>query len=146
MRRVLLGVLCCCVLASLAVLNSPAKAGDYYGYRSSRASGVWHTSSCCYRKIVRHATTVRYVRVRSYRYYHGDYGRPYRYGNYERPYRYYRPWRHYRTRYSYGDRTWPRRHDRGYRHANYVSPPDCRLVRIADIDGGWVWARRAGCF
>ena len=89
---------------------------------------------------------MRYVRVRSYRYYHGDYGRPYRYGNYERPYRYYRPWRHYRTRYSYGDRTWPRRHDRGYRHANYVSPPDCRLVRIADIDGGWVWARRAGCF
>lgn len=132
MRRVLLGVLCCCALASFAVLNGPAKAGDYDGHRSSSASRVWYTSSCCYRKIVRHVTRVRYVRVRPHRYYYGDYGRRYRTTSYERPYGYYR--------------TWPRRRVHGYRYANYVSPPDCRLVRIADIDGGWVWARRAGCF
>ena len=138
MRRILLGMLCTCMFAFFSIVPGPAKAGDYYyGYHHPRsASRVWYTSSCCYRRIVRHVTTssVRYVRIR-----------PYRYSNWRR-YRYYRPWRyyHYRT-YDYGHRYWPRRTYRDYRYADDVRGPECRLVRIADLDGGWIWARRAGC-
>jgi hypothetical protein len=137
MRRVVLGVLCCCVLASLAIVGSSAKAGDDRADHPHKVR-VWYTSSCCYRKVVRDVTIVRYVRVKPrYRRYRASYHRPYRYD---------RPWRHYRVRYSDGYRYWPRWRRAGVRYANYVPPPDCRLVRVADLDGTWIWARRAGCF
>jgi hypothetical protein len=27
------------------------------------------------------------------------------------------------------------------RYANYLPPPDCRLVRLTDGAGGWMWVR-----
>ncbi len=133
MRRVVLCVLSFCVLACLAFLGGPAKAGDDYAYRPPRQSRVWYTTDCCYRKIVREVTAVRYVRVnRSYR--------PYRH-SYYRPYSRYRPWRNLDGRYH----AWPRQRAVGWRYANYLPPPDCRLVRVIDFDGSWIWARRAGC-
>lgn len=138
MRSVVLCVLSWCVFTSLAFLSGPAKAGDDYANHPRRNVRVWYTSSCCYRKIVRDVTTVRYVRVKPrHRAYRASYYRPYRYG---------RSWRHYRARYHYGYRYWPRWRYVGVLYANYVPPPDCRLVRIAGIDDTWVWARRAGCF
>jgi hypothetical protein len=53
------------VLVSLGVLASPAKAGDYYEddyYRHHHADSAWYSSDCCYRKVVRHERSVRYVR------------------------------------------------------------------------------------
>ncbi len=130
MRRVML-----CVLASLAFLSGPAKAGDYVGDRPVRHARVWYTSDCCYRKIVRDVTAVRYVPVRRVH-------RRYR-SAYYRPYRYRRSWRYRQPRYgsAYGAWLGPR-----WRYVKYVPPPDCRLVRLTDGAGGWVWARRAGCF
>jgi hypothetical protein len=138
MRAVVLCVLSWCVFTSLAFLSGLAKAGDNYATDPQRSVRVRYTSSCCYRKIVRDVTIVRYVRVKP-RY------RPYRAGYY-RPYRYARPWRRYRARYYLGYHYWPRWRYVGVRYANYVPPPDCWLVRITSIDDTWVWARRAGCF
>ena len=135
MRRVVSCVLSFCVLASLAFLGGPANAGDDYAYRPQRQTRVWYTSDCCYRKIVRDVTTVRYVRVkRIHRRYRTAYHRPYRY---RRPWHYHQP--HYGS--AYGAWNGPR-----WRYANYLPPPDCRLVRLTDGAGGWIWARRAGCF
>ena len=102
MRRIVFAVLSACVLVALGVLASPAKAGDYYegGYQRHRhADNVWYSSKCCYRKVVRHERSVRYVREDYDRPYHrnGYYDRPrYRSSYYDRPY--------YRSRY-YDDRS-----------------------------------------
>lgn len=131
MRRVLLCVLSLCVLASLAFLGGPAKAVEPGGYYSARVS---YTSSCCYRRIVRNSTTVRYERIRrGYR--------PVAVRD-DRPYRDDRAWRYERPPYGPGYGSWL---GGGWIYANYVPPPDCRLVRITDGMGGWMWARRAGC-
>lgn len=75
----------------------------------------------------------------------GDYYRgyhPYRYGYY-RPHWYYGHKNYYAARLYGGYGLW---RGSGYPYANFVPPPDCRLVRIANLDGTWIWARRAGCF
>lgn len=134
MRRVLLCVLSSCVLASLTLLGGPAKAGESGGYYAPGTTRVWYSSSCCYRRIVRNSRSVRYVRVaRGYRSPPAsDY----------RPYRDDRAWRYDRPPYGPGYGAWL---GGGWYYANYVPPPDCRLVRITDGMGGWMWSRRAGC-
>ena len=110
---------------------------------------VWYSSSCCYRRVVRHVRSVYYEPVDEgysyYRrpyyhsYYNGDYGRPYyRYGYYGHPYHHhydgdyvYRPYNHYNL---------------GYDLVGYASYDGCGRVPLADGRGGWVWSRRAGCF
>jgi hypothetical protein len=72
-------VLSWCVFTSPAFLSGAAKAGDDYADHAQRSIRVWYTSSCCYRKIVRDVTTVRYVRTKpGYRAYRTSYYRPYR--------------------------------------------------------------------
>jgi hypothetical protein len=174
MHRIVFAFLCSGVLACLALIATPASAGDYYGgggyygdsyrgygdgYYRSRYSGngyyrsrysddgyyrprhrnVWYSSNCCYRKLVRHERSVRYVREDyGYRssYYDGGYSRrSYRSGYYERP--------SYRQRY-YSD--YYQRPYRSYRYSNagYLSYDNCYggRVRVADGRGGWVWGRR----
>ena len=93
--RAALSVLCSCVLMVLAAAINPAHAGDryyggggvYYGdgyYHRSRGN-AWYSSDCCYRRVVRHVTQVRYVHVAPRRYGWAPY-RPWREG-------YYRPQR-----------------------------------------------------
>jgi hypothetical protein len=66
MRRVVVCVLSFCVLATLTFLSGPANAGA--DKQAQRAGRVWYTSDCCYLKIARDDTAVRYVQVkRSYR-------------------------------------------------------------------------------
>lgn len=137
MRRIVFAVLSACVLVSLGVLASPAKAGDYDedGYRRHRhSSNVSYSSSCCYRKVVRHERSVRYVRVDEERSYerHGYYDRPYRSSYYDTPRRY------------ADDSYTPRRYYAGY--ASYADSCDRRKVRVADGRGGWVWGVRADCY
>lgn len=129
MRRVLLGLVSSCVLASFALLGSPAKAGD--------GMPVWYSSDCCYVRVVRHITAVRYVPEA--REHHRD-------ASTYRPHRYHRSYHYGVVRYADGYDGWRvYRGYRSYRYANLLPPPDCRLVRLADLDGTWVWARRAGC-
>jgi hypothetical protein len=161
MRRIVFAVLSACVLVALAVLASPAKAGDDYedGYHRHRHSGnVSYSSSCCYRKVVRHERSVRYVREDiEDRPYHrnGYYDRSsYRSSYYERPsYRSsYSDRPYYRSRY-YDDRS--RYADDGYVSRRYVSDysgdssyaDNCyrRRVRVEDGRGGWVWGVRSSC-
>jgi hypothetical protein len=170
MRRTVFAYLGSCVLVCLgliAIPAAPAKAGDYYtsgsgyygdGYYGDRSyrprhRNVWYSSSCCYRKIVRHERTVRYVptdsgyrssyyddgyyrrHYRSSYYNDGYYHHSYRSGYYDRPYyrhRYYsdyyaRPYRSYR-----------------YYNAGYSSYDSCYRgrVQVRDGRGGWVWGRR----
>lgn len=125
MRRVVLGV-----FASFVFLGGPANAGA--GQYPERGARVWYSSNCCYLKVARDDTAVRYARVqRRYRPIRVRYDWRYRV-NY--PWPYYGP--HHSTYYPYR---------RGTPYANYVPPPDCRLVRVTDGAGGWIWARRAGC-
>jgi hypothetical protein len=118
------------------MLAGVAHAGDYYReddgyvYRTSRHVGVWYTSSCCYRRIVRHETSVRYVPVERY----GLYGRPYRYGYFKRRHRYV-DYPYYR---SYTAAAW---RDVGYPEICYR-----RRTRILDGRGGWVWGVRRVCY
>jgi len=135
-------------------------------YRRHRHRSVWYTSSCCYRKVVRHTRSVRYVRTyddygyyrRPYRhvYYSDYYTRPYRYYSYRRPYyhhtysgyygwrHHYRPYRHYYTS-AYLYRPY-RHYYAGYNTVGYLGYGECRRIPLADGRGGWVWSRRAGCF
>ena len=56
MRRATFVVMSAWIIASLNGFPTAAKAGGYYGQ-----DRVWHSESCCYRKIVRHERSVRYV-------------------------------------------------------------------------------------
>jgi hypothetical protein len=151
MRRLASAFLSACLLIGLSLLARPAQAGDYYygegyyphGYygdyyrphRHHHAS-VWYSSSCCYRKVVRHVTTVHYERVdEGYPYYRHPYYR----GYHEHPY--------YRHPYYEGYNYRPYRHySLGYGAVGYPGYAVCGRIRIPDGRGGWVWGRPAGCF
>ena len=141
-----IAILCLSVLVLLGVA-APAKAGDYYGYRNGGYGNVHYSSSCCYKKVVRHATTTRYVRVDEDRsYYRGS-------GYYDQSYRsssYYDRPRQYVDDNSYA----PRRYV-GYDNGGYSSDysgysaygQSCydRRVRVDDWRGGWVWSTTRVC-
>jgi hypothetical protein len=128
------------VAGSLAALGVPASAGSYYrdryvghAYHGSH-SNVWYTSSCCYRKIVRHVRSVRYVRIHRHRaYYRRGYRRYYGDGYYVRPYR-----THYHYRRPYVVR------NVGY-YDSVSQACYWTRVRVDDGRGGWVWGRERIC-
>lgn len=95
MRRVAFALLCSCVLVSIPLLSIPAQAGGYYAGGGYSGDTVWYSSSCCYRKIVRHERSVRYEPVYGENGYYGS-------GYYGRPYPYYAPRRYYGRPYRYG--------------------------------------------
>jgi hypothetical protein len=178
MRRLASAFLSACLLLGLAVFARPAQAGDYYYgdgyshhyyhpyydggyYHPRRHARVWYTSSCCYRKVVRHVRTVHYERVdEGYPYYrhddyrYGYYGHPYHHAYYEHPYRHvYYGHPYYRHRYyDY------RRYDNDYRYrpyrsyydaydsAGYSRYAECRLKPLPDGHGGFLPSRKAGCY
>lgn len=128
-------------VALFATLTLPAAAGDYY-YRHGYAGGayygghtrVWYSSSCCYRRIVRHVKSVRYVPVYRHRAYYHGYGRYYGHSYYLRP---------YRAHYSY----YPHRYavqQVGY-YDSYATGCYWGRVRVDDHYGGWVWGRERIC-
>lgn len=151
MRCFAFAFLCSCVLVSLGFLANPAQAGEYYGngYYGHR-SNVWYSSSCCYKKVVRHETTAHYVRVDEDRSYHRHSyysDRPHRYGSYYEQPRYYdRPYRpaHYVDSVNYDDYTYS---PRPFYDGAYASA-DCsrRRIRIPDGYGGWVWGVKRNCY
>lgn len=137
MRHVAFAVLFACVFAFAATLAGAAHAGEYYrtddGYRVRpyhRSVNVWYSSSCCYRKVVRHVRTVRYVPVERY----GRYERPYRDGYYDEPRRY----RRYAP--AYRSSHWV---ENVYSNTADICYP--RRVRILDGRGGWIWGVRTVC-
>lgn len=143
-----IAVLCLSVLAFLGVAV-PAKAGDYYdnGYRSSGYGNVYYSSSCCYKKVVRHQTTSRYVRVDEDRSYYrggGYYDQSYRSSSYyDQPRRYvddnyYAPRRY--VGYDNGGYS-------GYSGYSAYAQQGCydRRVRVDDGRGGWVWGSTRVC-
>jgi hypothetical protein len=172
MRRVAAAVVFVCVLVSSGLTASAVRAGDYYedGYYGRRhADNVWYTSNCCYRKVVRHERSVRYVRTydedRSYER-RGYYERPY----YERPYRsssyYNRPYRsssYYGSPRRYDDYSYTRRRYDDYSYsyaprryvsdsyygyssyAGYSNYDKCRLRPMSNWPDGYVWSVRAVC-
>lgn len=139
MRRIAFALLYSCLLVSLGILTSPAKAGDYNDdgyYRHRHSSNVWYSSNCCYKKIVRHERSVRYVPVDEDRSYerHGYYERPYR-----QSYSYAAPRRYVDD--SYG----PRRYDSYSGYSSYADSCYTRRVQVEDGHGGWVWGVRRVC-
>lgn len=142
MRRIAFAVLCSCVLVSISFV-APAKAGDYREdsyYRNRHSGNVWYSSDCCYKKIVRHERSVRYVPVDEERRYerHGYYDRPYRSSSY------------YDTTRSYSEGSYaPRRYDSSYGYSNnyssYADSCHTRQVRVEDGRGGWVWGVKRVC-
>lgn len=165
--RTAFAILCSCVLLALGVFVSPARAGggydSYYdgprdGYYPRRHQGrVWYSSDCCYKKIVRHERSARYVRIEPYR----------RHSYYEPPYRPYRPYRPYSEGYApppprYGEYYVvppqpgvplpPPRYEGGYgsynsAYSSYNYAPECyrRRVPVLDGRGGWVWGFKQVC-
>lgn len=156
MHRILLMIPGLLVLAFASLLTSThVTAGEYYdgGYVSRGA--VSHSSSCCYRKVVRIVRTVRYVRVDD-GYRHGYYAPRHRSSYYGTPYRSTYYGEPYRSAYDY-DR--PYRYDGGGYYGGYYGGygvsrvsygygESCtvRRVRVADGYGGWVWARSRVCY
>jgi hypothetical protein len=128
MRPIAFAFVCSCLLVSLTVVATPAQAGDYYdGYRH-RHGKVWYSSKCCYKKIVRHERSVRYVRT----YGDDDY--------------YDRPRSTYRKRYSHYDDYRPRhRYHDDYGYSSYARSCHWRQVPVADGRGGWVWGEKRVC-
>jgi len=165
--RTALAVLCTCVLFALGAFVGPAQAGGYRysddGYYPRRQHGdVWYSSKCCYKKVIRHVRTVRYVRIDPYRR-HGYYGpyRPWREGYYGRPSSYYGRPASYTEVYidgpppppRYADYPPPRwRYDRwngydAYNSADVNVAPTCyrRRAPVLDGRGGWVWGFKQVC-
>ena len=117
-------------LLPLGAMNTPAKAGDYYGngdgYYRRHSGDVWYSSNCCYRKVVRHSA--HYERTYGDDYYgrRSYYSEPsYRSTYYDRPYRssysdsyYSRP---YRSSY-YSDGYRSSYYGNGYRSSYYGRP------------------------
>ena len=143
MRRFAKAALFAAAAIFFSFINVSAQAGDYYdgGYRSYYDGGyrnysrnVWYSSNCCYKKIVRHSRSVRYVPTDD--------------GYYDRSYR----------RSYYGDGYVSRRYvnngyyDNGYSNGYYNNSyynngygsyaQNCRRERIYDGRGGWVWGDR----
>lgn len=171
MRQIAVAILGICVIASLALFSGTAKAGDYYnggysgysgyynggyrysGYRSGysgyRSGTVSYSSSCCYRKVVRHVRSVRYVRTDD-GYRNGYYGQPYRNtGYYGRPYRYSNGG-YYNG--GYGGGYYNNGYNGGYGvyragyNGGYASNCTTRRVRIGDGYGGWYWTTTRSCY
>lgn len=157
--RTALAVLCTCVLFALGAFAGPAQAGGYRyyddGYYPRRHHGdVWYSSKCCYKKIIRHVRSVRYVRIDPYRR-HGHYGpyRPWREGYYGQPSGYYGRPASYTEVYVDGP---PRRYVGGpmydaydaYNAAGVDVAPSCyrRRAPIPDGRGGWVWGFKQVCY
>jgi len=59
--RAIFAALCLCAL-TLALPAAPAQAGGY-GIGVHGPGYVWYSSSCCYRRVVRHQRDVFYVRA-----------------------------------------------------------------------------------
>ena len=59
--RAIFAALCFCAFA-LALSAASAQAGGY-GIGVRGPSDVWYSSSCCYRRVVRHQRDVFYVRA-----------------------------------------------------------------------------------
>ncbi len=55
----------CAFLFALVMPAAPARAGGY-GIGVHGPGYVWYSSSCCYRRVVRHQREVFYVRAGSY--------------------------------------------------------------------------------
>lgn len=143
MRRVESVALSTCVLVSLAILTSPAKAGDYYGdgYSRPRHSNAWYSSDCCYKKIVRHERSVHYRRVDEDRYHDRS---SYQDRSYRRSYTYESPRRYVNDGYSRYGYSRP-----GYSSSGYSSYADSchrHRVQIDDGRGGWVWGAKINCY
>src|SRR5579872_3081155 len=142
MLRIAFALVLSIFLLPLGVMNTPAKAGDYYGYGDGyyrRHSGdVWYSSNCCYRRVVRHSA--HYERIYGNDYYGRSsyYEPPYRSSYYDRPYHssyYGRPYYGYSS-YRY----------RSYGYGDYASYADScysypRRIRVDDDRGGWVWGK-----
>lgn len=159
--RTAFAVLCSCVLLSLGVLTGPASAGEYYNgngyYHPRRAANVWYSSSCCYRKIVKHIRKVHYVRVEPYRSYgdgyydrpyrHSYYGQPYRHSYYARPHRYSNDYYDAPPRHRYVDYYDAPRYNGGYDAYSAAYAQTCyqQRVRVPDGYGGWVWGSKTVC-
>ena len=153
MRSFATGILGLFALSISPILASnSAAAGDYYGggYRSS--GNVWYSSSCCYRKVVKHVRKVSYVRAdNGYR--DGYYAPRYRNSYYDRPYRstvYREPNRgnhYYGPSYRYSGSDYYGGGD-GYRvyRSSYNDHCTTRRVLVADGYGGWVWSRSRTCY
>ena len=145
MRRVSSAALSFCAVVFSALLAGPSYAGDYYRYDDGYSyrthhhnAGVWYSSSCCYRRVVRHEATVRYVPIERYGYYDDPYRRSsyhqqYRYGYYARPYR-------YSSYPTYRSETVS-----GWRDASYGQGCYWRRVRVDDGGGDWGWVSRRVC-
>jgi len=169
MRRALV-VFCTCVLFALGLFLAPAEAGGYrdgggYGprHRPHHARNAWYSSDCCYRRIVRHLTEVRYVRIAPpHRHVHRPHYRPWREVYYAPP----RPPREVYSRprpASYVDvyvgpprrfEGYPpgyfNRYDDGYDAYNAVDVPVKRVcvqrrTPVIDGKGGWVWGFKRVC-
>jgi hypothetical protein len=134
MRGIALAALCSCLFA-LGMSAGPAQAGDYgYGASGYGAYGpgqVWYSSSCCYRRVVRHQRDVFYQRAGTYI---PDavlvYPRP-------RVYAYMVP--HRRVRFSEFD-YYSRYGDYGRVGCYWKEVP------VPDLRGGWVWGRKTTCY
>ncbi len=142
MRRFAVAALVCATI-SLGFFSVSAKAGDYYdgGYRHGYSSNVWYSSSCCYRKVVRHERRVRYVRTDD-----GYYDRPYRRSYYSDGYA---PRRYVNSGYYGNDYYNNGYNDRYYNdgYSSYAQSCTWHRDRLYDGRGGWVWGeRRRVCY
>jgi hypothetical protein len=145
MRNLASTLLCSCAVLSLAVLTSPAQAGNYYGggtvyyyggpavHYGAPVVGYDTCPALAYRPCRPPAYTYTYTQRRVY--YAPPvytYARPPAY--YARPYPYAAGIGHgYGITISYRSRP-------AWHHAT------CRVVPLADGHGGWLPSRRAGCF
>jgi hypothetical protein len=64
MRTIAFAGFCACLFA-FALPAAPAQAGGY-GIGVHGPGYVWYSSSCCYRRVVRHRRDVFYVRAGAY--------------------------------------------------------------------------------
>jgi len=64
MRIIAFAGFCACLFA-FALPAAPAQAGGY-GIGVHGPGHVWYSSSCCYRRVVRHEREVFYVRAGAY--------------------------------------------------------------------------------
>jgi len=114
-----IAVLCLC-LSSLGLAGGPARAGGYGG------SSVWYSSSCCYRKIVRHQRDVFYLPAGAYGYDDA----------YRRAYAYAAPYRRVRfTEFDYYSR-----------YGNYGRAGCFWQEEPMRVWPGWVWGVSTTCY
>jgi hypothetical protein len=129
--RTILAALCSCAFV-VALSAAPAQAGGY-GYGGYGPSHVWYSSSCCYRRVVRHRRDVFYVRA-------GGpvaggavvvYPRPPRYALFAEP--------HQRVHFSAYD-YYPSDGNYGLAGCYWREAP------VQTVPGVWVWGRKVCCY